>query len=365
MGAAAAYALAERGAQTHLFEQFDLHHAKGSSHGASRLFRTAYFEHPDYVPLLKRAAARWRALEAAQGKTLFHRTGLIESGPLDSALMSGVLKASDQYGLPLNRLTVRQARARMPWFAWPDDYEIVIEEDAGMIRADRALAALIDGARANGAIIAGGVRVLGWTSVPDGIELATEAGTRTFDRLVLTPGAWAASVLGEPGGLVRPLRKHLFWAATDDKTFTLDAGFSPFAIERSDGRFFYGFPVVDGDGLKIGEHTGGAPLSAPEEDAPADKVRAGLEQFLRETAPGLPQTITKEQACLYAMSPDGHFLIDAHPADPRVVFAAGFSGHGFKFAPVIGEALADLALTGETLREFDFLKLARLGAVFD
>lgn len=361
IGAAAAYHLAGRAAHVHLFDQFDLFHMQGSSHGATRLFRMAYFEHPDYVPLLRRADEGWRALEAAAGETIFHRTGIFLSGPGDGALTAGTLKASEDHGLPIRRLTAHDVRSRFPWFDPPADFDMLTEPRAGVLRADRACAAFINGARACGAEISTGAKILGWSARPEGVEIATGEESHVFDRLVVAPGAWAASLLGDIGAQVKPLRKFLFWAACDDQ-FAIDGAFLPFAIERRDGRVFYGVPAVDADGVKMGEHSGGVPLSAPEDDAPAGGARADLAGFLEDLAPGLPHAITKEQTCLYAMSPDGHFIIDVHPDDSRVAFAAGFSGHGFKFAPVIGEALADLTFDGETLQEFDFLKLARFGA---
>ena len=152
------------------------------------------------------------------------------------------------------------------------------------------------------------------------------------------------------------MRKTLFWMAPGEKKYSLENGFPPFAIDRKDGRFFYGFPAIDGDGVKLGEHTGGKFLSNADDPGPPPPDEAdGVRNFLQEFIPGAPQDFSQEKKCLYEMSPDGHFIIDTHPADKRVSFAAGLSGHGFKFAPVIGDALADLAISGETNALFDFL----------
>ncbi len=361
MGAAAAYALARRGAAVTLFEQFALGHDCGSSHGPTRLFRTAYFEHPDYVPLLKRAAAGWRALETESGASLLAMTGVFMAGAAQSALIEGTLRAAEEHRLPIERLPRAQANSRFPWVCLDAHMETLIEPEAGFIYADRAIAAFLSGARTHGANIMDRTPIRGWRKNGAQIEITTEMERLKFDRMIAAPGAFAAALLGEPGALVRPMRKALFWTSPGDDRLTVERGFLPFGIEEDDGRFFYGFSAIDSGGVKVGEHTGGAFVSSPEDDAPeaASTARADIEAFLARRAPGLSPHISKQQSCLYEMSPDGHFIIDTHPDCDSVVFAIGHSGHGFKFAPVIGEALADLAIKGETLRDFCFLTLAR------
>ncbi|PQA85710.1 N-methyl-L-tryptophan oxidase [Hyphococcus luteus] len=361
MGAAAAYALARRGARVTLFEQFPFGHDRGSSHGATRLFRTAYFEHPDYVPLLKRAAMLWRELEEEAHETLFEMTGVFMAGRADSGLIAGTSLAAEQHGLHLHRLSRAEARKRFFWFALDDDMEAMIEPDAGFVYADRARAAYLKAASAHDAELHENSPVSGWTAKGGQIELEAGGERHCFDRLVLAPGAFAGEFVKLGRKFLQPLRKSLFWTSPGEDRFTLANGFLPYAIEEADGRFRYGFPAVDADGVKIGEHTGGAPVADPLDQAPdaAAEARRDMEAFLKRRIPGVSSTIIKEQSCLYAMSPDGHFIIDRHPESEHVVLAMGHSGHGFKFAPLIGEALADLALKGETMREFDFLKLAR------
>lgn len=361
IGAAAACALTRRGARVTLFEQFESGHDRGSSHGATRLFRTAYFEHPDYVPLLKRAASLWRALESDSRETLLEMTGVFMAGRADSMLVSGALRSAEQHGLAMRRLTRAEAKKRFFWFGLDNDMETLIEPDAGFIYADRAREAFLNGAKAFGAEIHHQTPIRGIHFGDARIDLVTVHGKLCFDRIIAAPGAFAPEMLGDVGARVTPMRKALFWTSPGEDRFSVANGFLPFAIEEADGRFYYGFPAVDGDGVKIGEHTGGAPVAAARNEAPeyAAQARSDLEAFLKRRAPGLSPAITKQQSCLYAMSPDGHFIIDRHRDDERMVFALGHSGHGFKFAPVIGEALADLALKGEMMREFDFLKTAR------
>lgn len=361
MGAAAACALARRGARVTLFEQFASGHDRGSSHGATRLFRTAYFEHPDYVPLLQRAAALWRDLERDSGERLLELCGVLMAGNPASGLIAGTRNAAEIHGLPLRQLSRAEAAKRAPWLSPGADMDVMIEPDAGFVYADRARAAFLRCAQGAGAEIHYRTPVRRLHFGGACVELITAHGKLSFDRVVAAPGAYAAEILGAAGAFVKPVRKTLFWTSPGEAELTLANGFLPFALEETDGRFFYGFPAVDADGVKIGEHTGGAPLADPRDEAPeaAGKARSDIEAFLKRRAPGLNSRISKQQSCLYEMSPDGHFIVDRLPGDGRAAFAIGHSGHGFKFAPVIGEALADLALKGETVREFDFLKRAR------
>ncbi|WP_375202706.1 N-methyl-L-tryptophan oxidase [Hyphococcus sp.] len=362
MGASAAYALARRGADVTIFEQFTADHDRGSSHGATRLFRTAYFEHPDYVPLLKRAAAGWRDLEKTSGETLLEMCGVFMAGRADATIIAGTRLAAKEHSLSLHNLSRAEAKKRFFWFDLDPDMETLIEPEAGFIYADRARAALIKGARTHGAKLCENCPIMEWPERNAQIEIATKGEKLRFDRLVVTTGAFSEGPESIGRHYVKPLRKTVFWTSPGNAQLTLVNGFLPFGVQEADGRFRYGFPAVDGDGVKIGEHTGGAPLASAHDDAPeaAEEARADMEAYLKRRTPGLSNTITKQQSCLYAMSPDGHFIIDRHPDDPRKIIAMGFSGHGFKFAPVVGEALADLALEGKTLREFKFLKLSRL-----
>lgn len=361
MGAAAAYALARRGADVTVFEQFTAIHDRGSSHGATRLFRTAYYEHPNYVPLLKRAGSLWRDLEKASGERLLEMCGVFMAGPAGGSLIAGTRQAAKEHNLPLHAISNAEAEKRFFWFNLDPGMEMLIEPDAGIIYADRARAAFLNGAKAHGATLHENCPVEQWFIGREQNEVAAAGQRYRFDKLILTPGAFARDLPSSIARFVQPLRKTLLWTSPGADRLTLDNGFLPFAIEEADGRFRYGFPAVDSDGVKIGEHTGGAPVASAHDDAPqaVQEARRDMEAFLKRRTPGLSPSITKQQSCLYAMSSDGHFIIDHHPDDPRTIMAAGFSGHGFKFAPVIGEALAGLALEGETMREFNFLKLAR------
>ncbi len=358
-GASAAYALTKRGVNVELFEQFDLLHDHGSSHGPTRLFRLAYFEHPDYVPLLRMCISQWRALEKEAGEKLFHQIGIFMIGAPKGNLIAGVRRAASDYGIEIEDLSRKDAAKRYPLFSQPEGYDAIFEPEAGFIRADRTLNHFFARFTHLGGVARPRVKITDWEPRAEGVDLIFRDGRERFDRLVIAPGAWGNDLL-KLDVAIKPMRKTLFWMASGENQYFLENDFPPFAIDRDDGRFFYGFPAIDGDGVKLGEHTGGADLENAFDPAPppADET-AGVKDFLREFMPGAPREFSQEKPCLYEMSPDGHFVIDTHPADKRVCFAAGLSGHGFKFAPVIGGALADLAISGETNALFDFLGVGR------
>lgn len=346
-GSAAALHLARRGARVTLFDQFAFGHERGSSHGATRLFRTAYFEHPDYVPILQRALSMWRSFERDAGEALFHQTGVLEAGPPDGFLLTGLRQAIATHGLPVAHLDAAALRRDHPLLTLPPAFEGVFEREAGFVLAGKTVAHQIRLAKAHGAELRPDTRICGWSPATAGVTVETGDGAEIFDRVVIAAGASADSLLGLPLAAVTPVAKTLFWRRPATDQFDLGKGFAPFAIETAEGRLFYGFPSIDAEGVKVAEHTG-------EADSEAD-----LEEFLAATIPALAGRPGSRQGCLYENSSDHHFLIDRHPRSERVIFAAGLSGHGFKFAPALGEALAIMALEDRTPAEWEFLSLKR------
>ncbi len=363
-GAAAALALARAGAKATLFDQFAFGHDRGSSHGATRLFRTAYFEHPDYVPILQRALEGWRTLERAAGETLFHRTGVLEAGPPDGFLIPGLHKAIADHDLPVERLSRAALKRDHGALVLPDSFDAIFEKEAGFILADKALAAMIRLARAHGASLRPATRVTNWEPAIDGVALWTDAGREVFDSIVIAAGSWANALIDVEAAKIQIAEMTLHWRRPATDAFTLDKGFAPFGIETQAREFYYGFPAIDSDGVKLGEHTRRKTINDHGErsETPAPGEEALIDDFLQRFIPALAHRAGKRQSCLYEMSADGHFLIDRHPASERVVFAAGLSGHGFKFAPVLGEAIAAMTLEKRTPAEWEFLSLRRFGA---
>lgn len=359
MGSAAAFALARRGARVVGLEQFDLAHDRGSSHGETRLIRKAYFEHPDYVPLLHRSYALWDELGELAGAPLLHRTGLVLCGGPESELVAGAGLAAERHALALEPQTPGRFR---PLLEDRPDERLLLEPEGGYIEVDRAVRAFQELARRDGATLLGGAPVTRWTSEGALVRLSRPRGDVVARRLVLAAGAWSGRWLAELGVPIVAHRNLLFWFAAGPEW--RDAPCFAFDLP---GGFFYGFPRVSERGLKVARHLPGEIVADPSEVdralRPADV--APVARFVAERLSGVDPVPREHAVCLYEMSADGHFVITLDPRDPRVAIAAGFSGHGFKFAPVVGEALADLALEGRTDLPIGFLGLgsARVGAV--
>ncbi|MBM4009875.1 MAG: N-methyl-L-tryptophan oxidase [Planctomycetes bacterium] len=361
MGTAAAAHLARRGASVLALDRFPPGHARGSSHGQTRLIRLAYFEHPDYVPLLLRARASWRDLERETAATLLTECGLLSAGPAAGPLLAGTLRSARDHGLEVERLSGGEATDRWPAFRIPDPWDAVFEPAAGHLAVEACVRAHAEVAVRHGGVIEPEHDVRGWRVEGDAVLVETSRETVAGSRLVLCPGPWAAGLLRLPAIRFTVLRKSLYWYAPADSLTAADATALPtYAFDTPRG-FFYGFPLLDGRGLKLAEHTGGREVADPfaVDRAIDPEEQAAIEGWSAEHLPGVSLTRTAHEVCLYTMSPDHHFVVGLHPEHPQVALAAGFSGHGFKFASAIGEVLADLALTGTTPLPVGFLAPTR------
>ena len=366
MGTAAAVHLAQRGVRVLCLDRFPLAHDRGSSHGQTRLIRLAYYEHPDYVPLLERAYQLWRDLETASGRRLLVEAGLVMAGPAGCELVTGAERSARLHDLSLDRLGAAEVRRRWPAFVVPDDWELVHESRGGYLLVEACVRAHAEVAKRAGAEFRHGVEIHGWRRRGDAIELDTTLGPIAAGKLALCPGAWAANLLRLPSMPLRVVRKSQFWFDPPAAHRPIHAaGVMPcFAFDTPTG-FFYGFPALDDRGLKVAEHTGGRPVADPLAlDCAIDATeRHAIECFLAAHVPNAAGRLSDHAACLYTMSPDSHFVLGLHPDEPRVAIAAGFSGHGFKFASVVGEVLADLAIDGSTEHPIRFLSPRRRFAV--
>jgi sarcosine oxidase len=360
MGSAAAFELARRGRRVLGLEQFALGHDQGSSHGHTRIIRKAYYEHPDYVPLVLRAYERWRDLEQRQGRTLLTECACLSIGRSDGELIAGVRQSAEQHGLPVEHLEAGAMRGRYPAFQFSDEYVGVLEHSAGFLYVDDCVRAYAAEALRLGATIRDREPVVSWKAEGGGVVVETSAGRYTADRLIVTAGPWARQVLADVGASLTVMRQVVFWFGTrDDISFQRDR-FPIYIADTPDGAF-YGLPSLNADGLKTARHYG-----APELHDPSEVERAvsaddeeTVRRFLRAHLPGADGPVRKASVCVYTLTPDRHFLIDVHPEHPQVAFAAGFSGHGFKFASVVGEILADLAESGRTAWPIEMFRLAR------
>lgn len=361
VGSAALRHLAARGARVLGLDRYPVGHDRGSSHGETRVIRQAYFEHPDYVPLLRRAYDLWGELEADSGEKLFHRTGVLQIGPPDGEVIRGVLTSARTHGLSVEALTAADVASAYPGFLMPDGATAVLERNAGYLRVEACVHAHVEQARADGARLEIGAAVTGWRAGAGSVAVETRSGTHHAGALVISAGAWSEAVIRDLGVPLTVLRKHLHWYRNRDPRY-LEANGCPVFFYEIGGRFFYGFPQRDALGVKVSEHSGGEAISTPGavSRAPDPADTRDIERFLKERLPGVERLRARHDVCMYTMSPDAHFLVDVHPAHDNVCFAAGLSGHGFKFASALGEALADLAL-GNPEGAHGFLGLQRFG----
>lgn len=362
MGSSAIYHLAKRGARVLGLDAHARGHTLGSSHGKSRIIREAYFEAPDYVPLVQRAYGLWRELEIESGRSLLTITGGLNLGRPESAMVSGALASARMHGLPYELLAPAEVHARFPGFRLPDDFVGVFEPNAGILNPEACVGAHLDLAARHGATVRHEEPVLAWSATPAGARVETARATYETGGLVIAAGPWANEQLTDlalPLEIQRvvnvhfaPRQPHLF-AAPDSPVFL---------IEAPEGDY-YGFPNLPGQGVKIGRHDVGERCTArtvrrtigPEE---IDALRDVLDRYL----PGASGEVIATLTCMYTNTPDRHFILDTYPGRPRVAYGAGFSGHGFKFSSAIGEVLADLATTGATALPIAFLSAARLRA---
>jgi len=363
MGSAACFELARRGRRVLGLEQYPLGHARGSSHGHTRIIRTAYYEHPNYVPLLRRAFERWYELEQLTGRHLLTECACLNVGPADGELVNGVRAAAREHRLAVEELDAAGIARRTP-FRFPSGYAGVMEQRAGFLYVEECVRAHIDSAVSLGADIRGDEPVRAWKAVGGGVDVTTDRGTYHAAKLVVTAGAWATRLLADLGVELTVMRQvqHWFDAGEHAARFRRDA--FPVFIADVPGGPFYGFPMIDRFGVKVARHYGAPELPTPDgvawDATPADAVP--VRAFLDAHLPGLVGPPTKAQVCMYTLTPDRHFVIDTHPLHPQVAVACGFSGHGFKFAPVVGEVLADLADTGATRWPIEMFRATRFGA---
>jgi sarcosine oxidase len=361
MGSAALYHLARRGKRVLGLERFDVPHEHGSSHGLTRIIRLAYFEHPAYVPLMRRAYELWRELETEAGEQLLHVTGIVEAG---ERIYEGTLRACREHDLPHETIDGREVGRRFPAYRLPSDLPVVFQPDGGFVVHERCIVAHVTGALAAGAVVRARERVLEWEDTGSGVRVTTDRAIVEAERLVLTAGAWSQDVARLPAGMVRGVRQALAWLRPSDPALFEPARFPVFNLAL-DGEHFYGFPAFGIPGFKLGRYdhfgAGGDPDGIEREPTLADETP--LREFAERYFPEGAGPALAVKTCLFEPSPDEHFLIDCHPDAPHAVLGAGFSGHGFKFCSVVGEILADLALDGDTRHDIGFLRFDRFDAV--
>ncbi|HZD65751.1 MAG TPA: N-methyl-L-tryptophan oxidase [Acidimicrobiales bacterium] len=360
MGAAATYHLARRGLAVLGLEQFGPAHDRGSSHGGSRVVRQAYFEDPSYVPLARRAYDLWAELEAAWGTPLMQLTGAVMVGSDASEVVAGTRRSAEEWGLAHEVLSADEVGRRVPTLAPGADAVAVWEPAGGFVRPEEAVRAHLGLAERHGARLAFGETVTGWRSDRSGVRVDTTAGRHDAGRLVVCPGAWAPWLLGGLNINLVVERQVQYWLSPERGIEAFLPDRHPvFFWEDEAGGQLYGFPAHEGPrgGVKVAFYHGGAACTPGSVDRTVHQHEVdALTAFLRPRIPALGGTLLRTAVCMYTNTPDRHFVVGPHPGAPRVTVACGFSGHGFKFVPVIGEVIADLVIeeaTPHPLAAFD------------
>lgn len=358
MGSGVLAHLAQRGARVLGVDRFHPPHDMGSSHGKTRIIRQAYFEHPDYVPLLMEAYALWSELEREVGRELFRQVGLLQIGPRDGVVVPGVLRSAKEHRLPVEHLGREELTRRFPMFGVEEGEEGVWEPRAGVLWVEECVRAHLEKALRNGAEIWTGTEVDGVKHEDGGVRIRTGRGEVVGRQVLFACGAWASTWMS--GVALKVLRKQVHWYDMGSERYRAERGCPMFLVETGED-CYYGFPDLEGQGLKVGSHWGGQVVGDPgavmrgvdDEDA------RGIEGFLERRMEG-GWTLRETSVCMYTMTRDEHFVLDQAPEDPRCWWMGGFSGHGFKFASVLGKLMSDVMLDGVRDQRLDFLSLARL-----
>ncbi len=361
MGSAALLHLAQRHARVLGLEQFQIPHELGSSHGLTRIIRLAYWEHPAYVPLLRRAYALWRELEQSAGEPLLVTTGSVDAGTPDGRPIRGALEACQRFDLPYELLAGSTVRQRFPGYRLPDQFVALFQPDGGFLLSERCIVAHANAAVRLGATVHTNERVIDWEALGDGVLVRTDRSTYTTRRLVITAGPWAAKIVPALIPMVNVERQVVMWTTPRRPDYFLPETFPVFYLHGDDGSF-YGFPVFRDLGFKIGRYHHLQEIVDP--DRMDRACHAEDERVLRDGVrryfPDADGPVNLLKACLFTNTADEHFIIDTLSETPRVVVAAGFSGHGYKFCSVVGEILAGLALDGSTGHDISLFALERL-----
>ncbi|MET1259072.1 N-methyl-L-tryptophan oxidase [Flagellimonas sp. DF-77] len=367
MGSSACYHLAKQGHKVLGLEQFDITHPWGSHAGQTRIIRKAYGEATVYVPLLERAYQNWADLEAETGTQVFFRSGMVYFGTPGSSFLQTVKASSEAYDIPINELSAQACSEKYPQFRLPHDFERLEEPDAGFLTPERCILLYAQQALFHGAVIKTNEKVVHWYREEESIIVTTDRSTYTADKLVITAGPWAAKLAPGLAPKVSVTRQPLAWVQPK-KWPVFDHSVFPCWLIRNGDRDFYGFPIVPAGqfggplGLKLGMHHPGGEVTDPDKVDRSTRAQDenALIEFLDAFLPdGYNRTLVMK-TCLYTKTQDEHFIVDFIPGyDEKVVIATGFSGHGFKFASVIGEIVADLASRGSTELPIGFLQADR------
>ncbi|HDT3336663.1 N-methyl-L-tryptophan oxidase [Klebsiella aerogenes] len=349
VGAAAGYYARRAGLNVLMTDAHKPPHQEGSHHGNTRLIRHAYGEGEKYVPLVLRAQQLWDEFAQDSGEAVFEKTGVINLGPASSDFLNNVAHSARQFKLNVEELDAEAVMKRWPEIRIPQDYRAIFESASGVLRSELAVETWIRLAREAGCAQLFNCPVTAIHHHADGVTIDTADGSYNGKKLLISAGTWVTKLLPELP--IQPVRKVFAWFQADGRYSTKN-NFPAFTGELPNGDQYYGFPAEDNE-LKIGKHNGGQLISEPGERKPFGAVASdGSESFnfLRNVLPGIGGCL-HGASCTYDNTVDEDFIIDMLPGHDNTLLITGLSGHGFKFAPVLGEIATQFA-QGETT-EFD------------
>jgi sarcosine oxidase len=360
MGSMAAWILASRGKRVIGFDRFRPPHGMGSHAGLSRIIREAYYEQPYYIPVVQRAYELWAELERISGTPVYQCTGGLMIGEDASAIAGGAWRHAREYGVPFEILRAQEVRRRFPPLHLPESHVGIFERRAGILAPERAIESALSMAGRTGAELRFEEPVEEWTSTGTGITLGSAAGTYEAERVILAGGAWMATGLARIAAPLAAARQVLFWfEPKGGRDAFHPSRFPIFLWQWTEGHSIYGFPD-QGEGFKVAIHHEGPTVNPDSVDR---TVSAGEErelvEILERLIPDGVGPVIRSAVCLYTNTRDDDFILDLHPDDSRVIVASPCSGHGFKFAPAVGEILADLATTGSSRFDLSPFRLDR------
>lgn len=349
MGTAAAWALARRGVDVIAIDQFAHYNSMASHGGNTRIFRHCYFEGEKYVPWSLEADALFTQLADRTGLQLQIRNGCLDIGTEENGQARKARASALAHNLPYEFLSGTEVNERFPAWNLPGEWEANFDPEGGVLLVENVFNAFRTELEAAGGQIVENSAVTGWSASDSGVEVRTTDATYTGNHLLVTAGAWAGKMLADLRLPLVPVRKPVLWMDVEDVSLFAPERFPSFIID-CDFDVPYGLPAFGNDSLKIGNHTDMHPIDPDDfqREVQPEDITGEFMEFFGSKLNGVHPRTQKTSMCMYTMTPDEDFIIDRHPDYSNVSIAAGFSGHGFKFAPVIGEHLADLAMVDST-----------------
>lgn len=361
MGMAAGYYLSKQNKRVVLIDTNDPPHSEGSHHGETRIIRHAYGEGESYVPLVLRAQKLWLDLEKESGKTLFHQTGVLNIGQEKSTFLQNVLKSATKHSLPLEKLTAEDINNRWEGFDVPDDLVGCFEMTSGVLMSDACVQAYRDLAIKHGTTLLANTCVNQITPDESGVTIETEQQTIQAKELIISAGKGTNDVLTmlDTQLPLQPIRKTFSWFHSEEAIYSKDN--FPALTYDVNNNTYYGFPSIDGAGVKIGRHSEGKSVESKESLKPFNTYPEDMGDVSRLVHAIMPEELPHKEGkvCTYTNTPDGDFIIDRLDNHPNVAVACGFSGHGFKFASVVGEILSDIVVDGESKQDISRFRVGR------